>query len=141
MIDWLANDAHVTQATYDLRTSFLFARRLVDNGAVLQAAQIKHAHAAILSAAHKYVDALSAETHVVNFLVVSNQLRLGRERRYIPDCARSIDARSDYETRGDGIPVQRRQWGRVVGGLGVRQKRQRCQFRDGLLSAISRRYR
>lgn len=114
--DWLASvSSKRVECKY--RTSFFFARRLVNNGTMLQTAQVKHAHAAVLPAAHEYVNALSTETNVVDFFVVSNQLRLCRERWYIPDGTRGIDTRSDNKAGGDGIPVQGRQWGCVIGGL------------------------
>lgn len=86
---------------------------------MLQAPQVKHAHASILTTAHKYIDALGTEPYVIYLLVVGNQLRLGREGWNVPYCAGGINARGNDEAGGDGVPVERRQRGRVIGCLGV----------------------
>ena len=60
-------------------TSFFLPGRLIDNGAVLQTSQIEHAHATVLTTADKDVDAVGAETYVVDFFVVGDQLGLCRQ--------------------------------------------------------------
>lgn len=80
-------------------TSFIFPSGLVDDGAVLQTAQIEHADATVLSAAHEYVNTVGAEADIVNLLVVGNQLCLGRQRRNIPNRAGGIDTGRDNQAR------------------------------------------
>lgn len=93
---------------------------------MFQATQVKHAHAAILPAAHEHIHTLRAEAHVVDLLVVSDKLRLCGQGRDIPDRAGCVYTGSDDEAGRDGIPIQRRQWGCVVRCLGVGQKGQWC---------------
>ena len=62
---------------------------------MLQTAKIKHPYASVLSTAEEYVYAIGTKSNVVDFLIVSNQLGLGCEGRYIPDGARCVDARRD----------------------------------------------
>ena len=69
---------------------------------MLQASEVEHADAAVLAAADKDVDALGTEAHVVDLLVVRNQLRLGRQRRDVPYRAGGVDAGGDDEA-GRGI--------------------------------------
>lgn len=59
-------------------TFIIFLRRLVNNRTVLKAPEVKHAHAAIRTATDEHIDTVCAETHIVDFLIMSNQLRLGR---------------------------------------------------------------
>jgi hypothetical protein len=87
-------------------TSLLLASGLVDNGRVLQASQVKHANTSILTTANKYVYALSAEPHIVDLLIVGNELSLCGERGNIPDSTCRIYARRNNETRGDGVPIE-----------------------------------
>lgn len=89
-------------------TSIVLDSGLVDDSAVLQTAEIKHAHTTVLAAADKYIDTVGAESHIVDLLVVSNELGLCCQRRDVPNGASGIDARGDDETRGDGVPVQGR---------------------------------
>ena len=51
---------------------------LVDNGAVLEAAEIEHADAAVGAAADEDVDAVGAEADVEDFFVVGDELSFGR---------------------------------------------------------------
>lgn len=64
---------------------------------MLQAAKIKHANTAVLATADENVDAIGAEPHIIDFLVVRNQLRLGGQRRNIPNSTSGIDAGSNDE--------------------------------------------
>ena len=52
----------------------ILLRRLVNDGAVFEAAEVKHADTTVCTAAHENVDALRAESDVENFFVVGNQL-------------------------------------------------------------------
>lgn len=74
---------------------------------MLETAQIKHANAAILAAANKHINTIGAETNVVDFLIVSDELRLGCKRGYVPYGACSVYARRDYQTWRDSVPVER----------------------------------
>ena len=69
-----------------------FLRRLVDNGAVLQTAQVKHADTAVAPTADKHVNAVRAEPHVIDFLVVRNELRFGRQGWNVPDRTCRVNA-------------------------------------------------
>ena len=86
---------------------------------MLQASQVEHSNATILTTTHKHVDAVGAKPDIVYLLVVSNQLRLGGQRRDIPDCASRVYTRGDYETRRNGIPVERCQGRSMIRSLGV----------------------
>src|SRR5690349_12310299 len=88
-------------------TSVVFACRLVDDGAVLQAAEVKHPHAAVLAATDEDVGALGTEPHIVDLLVVGNQLGLGGKGRDIPDGACRVYARRDDQARVYRVPIQR----------------------------------
>lgn len=87
-------------------TLFGFFRRLVDNGAVLEAAQIKHADTAVAPAADKHVHAIRTKSHVVDLLVVRNELRFSRQGWNVPDRTCRINTRRDDQTRRHGVPVQ-----------------------------------
>lgn len=78
-------------------TSVILARRLINNGRVLQAAKVKHADTTILAAADKDVDTVGTESHIIDLLVVCNELCLGRQRRNIPDGTGGVDAGGDDE--------------------------------------------
>lgn len=70
-------------------------RWLVDDSAVLQASQIKHADTTIGATADEHINAVGTESNVKHFLVMSNQLCLGCQGRNIPDCAGCVDAGCD----------------------------------------------
>jgi hypothetical protein len=76
-------------------TSVVLARGLVYNGAVLQTPQVKHTDTAVLTARNEDIDAVGAESHIVDLLVVRNQLRLSCQGWNVPNCAGGIDARRD----------------------------------------------
>ena len=69
----------------------------VDDGAVLETPKVEHPHAAVCPTAYEDVDTASAEPYVEDLFVVSNELCLCRQSRYIPDCACRVDARSNYK--------------------------------------------
>lgn len=73
-------------------TSVILARRLVDNGRMLQATQIKHSNTAVLTATDKDIDAVGAEADIIHLLVMCNELRLGRQGGDIPDCTCCVNA-------------------------------------------------
>ena len=91
---------------------------------MLEAAQVKHAHTAIGTAAHKYVDAVGTESNVKHFLIMGNELSLCCQGRNVPNRAGGIDTRGDDKTRGYRVPVKRSDRGGMLGGLGIGQKRQ-----------------
>lgn len=109
---------------YHRELTSVLTRRLIDDGRMLQAAQIKHTNAAILTTAYEDVDRVGTEPYIVNFLVVRNELRLGRERGNVPYRAGRIDAGGDDEGGIHGVPVKRGQRSGVIRRLGVRKKRQ-----------------
>lgn len=79
-------------------TFFSLIRWFVDDCTMLQTPEIEHTHTAIGAAADENIDALGAETDVVDFLVVSNELCLGCQCRDIPDSAGRVNARGNDET-------------------------------------------
>ena len=90
-------------------------RRLIDDRAMLETPQVKHPHATISTTADKHVHAAGAEADVVDLLVMSDELRLGRQRRNVPDRAGGVDARGDDEFGREHVPVERGQRCRVLG--------------------------
>ena len=110
------------------RTLIILRRRLINNRTMLQTPQVKHPHAPISATAHENIYAVRAEAHVEDLLVVRDQLRLGRQRRDVPDRARRVDARRDDQRGGDRVPVQGRQRGGVLGGLGVGEQGEGGEF-------------
>ena len=69
--DGLTNNPAFTIA--DLRTFVFvtsFVGRFVDDGTVLQASQVEHAHTAISTTAHKHIYAPCTETDIKHLLVV-----------------------------------------------------------------------
>lgn len=84
---------------------------------MLQAPQIEHTDTTVLSTADKHINTVRTEAHVVHFFIVCDQLRLSRQRRYIPDRTSRVDAGGDDQTGRDGIPVERGQWRSVIGGF------------------------
>jgi len=122
-------------------TSLVLCRGLVNNSAVLKTSKIKHANATVLPAADEHVDALGAESHVVNLFVVGDQLRLCRQRGNVPDGAGSVYARSDDQAWRDRVPVKRRQRSRVVRRLGVREQGKRRELGNAHVPAVSGCYR
>ena len=84
----------------------VFLRRLIYDCTVFQTSKVEHSYAAVGATAHEHVNAVSAETNVEDLFIVSYQLRLGRQRWYIPYCASGVDARSDDQTRRKCIPIQ-----------------------------------
>lgn len=105
---------------------------------MLETAQIKHAHATISSTADKDVDTVGTKTNIVYFFVVSNQLRLRCERRYIPDGASRVNAGRNDQAWGDGVPVQGSDWGSMLGRFRIRQQSQWRQLGSGKLPLIRR---
>lgn len=89
---------------------------------MFEAAQVEHTHTAVSTAADKHVDAVRTEPNIVHLLVVSNQLRLGSQRRDVPDSARCINAGGDDQAWGNGVPVERSDGSGVLRGLGVGQQ-------------------
>lgn len=87
-------------------TFVVLVRRLIDNRAVLEAAQIEHPDAAVGTAADEDIDTTGAEPDIVYFLVVRDQLRLGGQCRNIPDGAGRVDAGGDDQTRGNRVPIE-----------------------------------
>ena len=90
---------------HTLNISFL--RWFINDSTVLQASQVEHSNTAIGTAADKHINAVGAEPDIKNFLIVGNQLCLGRQCRDIPDCAGRIDTRCDDQAGGYRVPVQR----------------------------------
>lgn len=97
-----------------LHTSVILGGGFVDNGAVLQASEIEHANAAVLATADEYVDTISAESYIVDLLVMRNELGFGGQRRDVPDSASRIDARCDNQAWRYSVPIQRSQGRRVI---------------------------
>jgi hypothetical protein len=112
-----ANDAK--EFTFCARILRLFLAWLINNSAMLQASQIEHANAAIGSARHENVNASGAESYIKDFLVVCDQLSLGRESGNVPDGAGSINATRDDELGRQCIPVERSQGCGMFGGFGI----------------------
>jgi hypothetical protein len=98
-------------------TFVVLLRRLVDDRAVLQAAQIEHAHTTIGAAANKDVDAVRTESDVVYLLVVRDQLRFGCECGNVPDCAGRVNAGCDNQAGRNRIPVEGGDRGSMFGRL------------------------
>lgn len=103
-------------------TFFILLRRLINDCTMLQAAQVKHAHATISSTAGEDVDGVSAKSYVVYLLVVCNQLRFRGKRRNIPDGAGRINARRDDQTRRDRVPVKRGDRSSMLRRFRIRQQ-------------------
>lgn len=109
--EWRGTDADATNgATTVFITAFTTGPAftdawLVDDGAMFETAEIKHAHAAVGTAARKHVDAAAHEAHVVHLLIVGDQLRFSRQCGNIPDGTGGVDATRDDQARADGVPV------------------------------------
>lgn len=73
---------------------------------MFQTAEVEHAHATIRTAGDKHIDAVCAKPYVIYFFVVSDELRLGRKSRDIPDGAGGINAGCDDKAGGDRVPVE-----------------------------------
>lgn len=58
----------------ELTIFVVLLRRLINDGAVFEAAQVEHPDAAICTATHKDIDALGAETDIEDFFVVGDKL-------------------------------------------------------------------
>lgn len=80
-------------------TFVIFVRWLVDDGAMLEASEIKHSYTTICAAADKHIDAVGAESNIVDFLVVGDQLCLCSQSGNIPNGAGCVNAGSDDQTR------------------------------------------
>ena len=65
--------------------------RLVDDGAVLEGAEIEHTNAPVGAAGYEDVDTICAEADVIDFLVVRYQLRFGGQRGNVPYRASCVD--------------------------------------------------
>lgn len=65
---------------------------------MFQTPKVKHAHTAVGTATDKDVDAVGAESDIIYFLVVGNQLRFCRQGRNIPNCTGGVDAGRDDQT-------------------------------------------
>lgn len=129
--DGLANLQAFTIAnlrTFVFVTSFV--GRFVDDSTVLQASQVKHAHTAISTTAHKHIYASCTETDIKHLLVVRDQLCFGSKSGYVPYRASCVDAGGNDELGRHSVPVKRRQRCSMLRCLGVRQERKRCEFRQ-----------
>lgn len=114
-----------------LRTAVILASGFVNDSAVFETPQIKHANAAILTAADEHIDTIRAKPNIVYFLVVGNELRLCRERRNVPDRACRIDTTRYDQAGRNGVPVEGRKRRRVIRRLRVGEERKRGQFGCG----------
>jgi len=122
--------------TFPVFVAGLLLGRLVDDGAVLQTAQIEHPHAAICAAADEHVNAAGAEADVEDFLVVRDQLRFRSQSRNVPYRAGSVDAGGNDEFRGQGIPVKGRERCGVFGRLRVGEESERGEFLRRRVSGV-----
>ena len=111
---------------------FFFVGGLVENGAVLEAAEVEHADGAVGAAGDEDVDAVGAEADVEDFFVVGDQLRFCGQGRDVPDGAGGVDAGGDDEAGGEGVPVEGGEGGSVLGGFGVGEEGQGGEFLDGV---------
>lgn len=100
----VSNESFVYNCTR--HTSVVLAGGLVDDSAMLQTPEIKHANGSVLAAADKHILAAGTEPHIIDFLVVGDELRLGGQRGDIPDGARRVNARGDDQAGLDLVPVQ-----------------------------------
>lgn len=73
-------------------TFVMLLGRLVYNGTMFEASQVKHSYTTISPTAYKHIHAVGAKSDVKNFLVVSDELCFCCKRRYVPDCTCSVDA-------------------------------------------------
>ena len=110
------------------RTFIILGRWLVDDSAVLEGTQVKHAYTSICAARNKHIHAVGAEANIEDFFVVSNQLRLSGQSWDIPDSASGVYARGNYKGWRNGVPVQRSQRSSVLWRLGVGEESKWCQF-------------
>ena len=125
----MVSASKIKEALSSIRLTFLvLLRRLIYDRAVFQAPEIKHAHTSISATANEHVNAVGAETHVVHFLVVCNELRLCRQCGYIPDCASCVDAGSDNQAGRYRIPVQGCNRSGMLGRFRIGKQRQRREF-------------
>ena len=96
-----------------LQTFIILRCWLVNDSAMLQAPEIKHPDTTVRSTADKYINAICAKSDVEHLLIMSNQLRLCRERWNIPYRTCCINAGSDDEAGRNRIPIERGQRGSV----------------------------
>jgi hypothetical protein len=81
--DWLCGALH---------TFVILGCGLIDNCAMLQAPKIKHSHTAICPTANEHIDTIRTKSNIKDLFIMSNQLRLGRQRWNIPYSASCVYA-------------------------------------------------
>ena len=70
--------------------------RLIDNGRMFEAAEVKHSDATICPTRNEDVNAVSTESNIKDLLVMGYELSFCSQSRYVPYGARGINTRSDY---------------------------------------------
>lgn len=109
-------------------TFVILGSRLVDNGAVLEAAEVEHADTAVGAAGDEDVDAVGAEADVEDFFVVGDQLGLGCQSWDIPDRTGGVNRGCNDERWRDCIPIKRGERRSMLWCLGVGEEGKWCQF-------------
>lgn len=95
---------------------------------MLETSQVEHSHTTIGATTHKDINTAGAESHIKDFLVMRDQLRLGSKGGNVPYGTSSVDTGGDDELGGKSIPVERRQWRSMLWSLGIGQECQGLQF-------------
>lgn len=120
----LNNVSTIWKEYWYIRTLFILICRLVDDGTMLETAQIEHANATIRSAANKNVDTVGTKSDIEDLFIMGNQLRLRCKCRDIPDGTGRVNAGCNDQTRGDGVPVKGGNRGSVLWGFRIRKQGQ-----------------
>lgn len=107
---------------------------------MFEGAEIEHADAAVGAAGGKDIDGPGHEADVVDFLVVCDKLGFSGQRGDVPDGAGGVDGGGDDESWRNGVPIEGCEGGGEVGGFGVGEEGERCEFLRGLV-IVSRCYR
>lgn len=95
---------------------------------MLETSQVEHSHATIGATTHKDIDTAGTETHIKDFLVMCDQLRLGSKGGNVPYGASSVDTGGNDEFGRKSVPVKRGQWRSMLWSLGIGQECQWLQF-------------
>jgi hypothetical protein len=93
--EWLEIRAWEIGWVWEALTFICLFRGLVDDGTVLEAAQVEHSYTSVGTTGNEDVYAIGTKADVKNFLIVGNKLCFGSQGGDIPDSAGCIYAGCD----------------------------------------------
>ena len=115
--------------------------RLVEDGAVLEAAQVECTQGAVRADRDEYIRRAWQPSDIVHLAVVRDQLRHRRRRIEVPHGARRVDRGCDHQTRYLLVPRKVCQRGTAALALYFRLLDVKTLRRWGFLRRLDRRYR